>query len=103
MVVAPEYHAKTTFTNFLHNFVSVGQVLINFAKVFVRICIKSIIGNFIKNTQFRLLSCHHLIAWIQLLLLALLHREEVDCLEFKDFPTLNFPEIGAQDLEGIVR
>ena len=43
VIVAFEYHAETAFTDFFHHFISVSQVLIDLAKIFVRVRVESII------------------------------------------------------------
>lgn len=66
-------------------------MLIYFAKVFVRVGIKSVVGGLVVDANFGLLTRHLLVGGVQFLLLPLVNREEVDRLVLENFPSLNLP------------
>ena len=52
VIVTLKYNTETAFADFLDDFVSVSQMLIDLAEVFVRIGIKTVIGCLIENSNF---------------------------------------------------
>ena len=66
------------------------------------ISIKSVIGLIIIHSVVRLCTIGLLVHTIVLLLLSLLHVEEVNVLVFEDLSLLNVPEVWPQNLEGFV-
>lgn len=103
VIVALEDHTETAFSNFLDNFVSVGQVLIDLTEVFVSVGVKTVIGCLIESSGFRLLSWQHCIGGIKLLFLSLVHREEIYRLMLENLSPFDFPEVGTKEFEGIIR
>lgn len=104
MVVALQHDAKAAFADLLDHFIPIGKVLVDLAKIFIGIRVKSIIGGLVEHTDLRLLSRLLLAAArIKLHLLPFIYWEEVDSLVLKDLATLDLPEVRAQYLEGIVR
>ena len=76
-------------------------MFVDLTEVFVWICVKSIIGGLVNYTYLGLLTCL-LGGWIRLCLFPFIDWEEVNCLVFEDFTSLDFPKVRAQDLKGIV-
>ena len=102
MIIALEDDTKRSFSKLLCDLISIAQMFINPRNVLVALGVKAIICGLIEDAHLGLGSGAAGVLPIQFLFLPLFNWEEVDGFVFENLPLLDFPQVGTQDLEGVI-
>jgi len=102
VVVAFKDNAEASFSQFLYDFVSIAEVLVDARDIFVTVGVKSIIGLLVKYPHLGLAPWRIGVLSVQFLFLSFLNGEEIDGFVLEHLSLLHVPHVRAEQFESVV-